>query len=458
MFDITKKQLLALFLSSGISSIGFAHSPQTSITLEQITEDVNYLASDSLNGRGNFSQDIHQAADYIAKRFKEVGLVPVEGNDGFFQRYQVKRLQPNNLQVSINGKAFTADKLAIANTSEKISLSEKSTSKGIAKVNVVTIGKNDDFRTILSTLNAEGGHHLVLLHSSHQALFLRYQHYFAQGLTKLINNDEQSTKGGSITIALTNISANDIESFSINASSLITTTELTNVVAVLPGKKSPDEYVLYSAHYDHLGSTNDSGDSDTIYNGADDNASGTTGIINLAQHFANQGNNNRSLLFAAFSAEEIGGFGSKYFSTQLDPNDITAMVNIEMIGKPSKFGAGTMWMTGMKRSNLGEQLNIALEKSGMEIYQDPYPEQRLFYRSDNATLARLGVPAHSFSSTQLDKDEYYHKVTDDISSLDLASMHKVINALAIATQPLADGIITPSRIDTNLVKKKGLIY
>ena len=124
MFDITKKQLLALFLSSGISSIGFAHSPQTSITLEQITEDVNYLASDSLNGRGNFSQDIHQAADYIAKRFKEVGLVPVEGNDGFFQRYQVKRLQPNNLQVSINGKAFTADKLAIANTSEKISLSE----------------------------------------------------------------------------------------------------------------------------------------------------------------------------------------------------------------------------------------------------------------------------------------------------------------------------------------------
>ncbi|MCI2285299.1 M20/M25/M40 family metallo-hydrolase [Colwellia sp. MSW7] len=161
--------------------------------------------------------------------------------------------------------------------------------------------------------------------------------------------------------------------------------------------------MLFSAHYDHLGSKNTEGDN--IFNGADDDASGTTAIINIAQYYAKQANNARTLMFAAFSAEEIGGFGSQYFSKQLNPDAITAMINIEMIGKPSKFGTGALWMTGMERSNLGTQLNQALAKSGKKIHKDPYPKQKLFYRSDNATLAKLGVPAHSFSSSQLDKDQ-----------------------------------------------------
>ena len=134
------------------------------------------------------------------------------------------------------------------------------------------------------------------------------------------------------------------------------------------------------------------------------------------------------------------------------------MINIEMIGKPAVFGEGTVWMTGMERSNLGEQLNQVLAPQNLKVYADPYPKQNLFYRSDNATLARLGVPAHSFSSTQLDKDQHYHQVTDDINSLNLPSMLQVIKMLAIATTPLVDGSITPSRIDANKVKRNGLIY
>jgi aminopeptidase YwaD len=139
------------------------------------------------------------------------------------------------------------------------------------------------------------------------------------------------------------------------------------------------------------------------------------------------------------------------------------MINIEMIGKPSKFGAGTVWMTGMDRSNLGALLNERLNNDNQsnlnsQIYPDPYPEQGLFYRSDNATLARLGVPAHSFSSTQLDKDQHYHKVSDDIKSLDLVSMHKVIESLATATHALVDGEVTPTRIEQAQVRAKGKIY
>ena len=163
-------------------------------------------------------------------------------------------------------------------------------------------------------------------------------------------------------------------------------------------------------------------------------------------------------MFSTFTAEEIGGFGSKYFSQQINPDDVVAMINIEMIGKPSKFGAGTIWMTGMERSNLGELLNANLKAKNTEIYEDPYPEQGLFYRSDNATLARLGVPAHSFSSTQLDKDQHYHQTSDDIKSLDLDSMYKVIESLSVATQGLVDGSITPTRVDIAKVRAKGKIY
>ena len=225
---------------------------------------------------------------------------------------------------------------------------------------------------------------------------------------------------------------------------------------VLKGHEKNGENVLFSGHYDHLGSKD--GEGDTIYNGADDDASGTTAVLNLAQYYAEKDNNKRTLMFSAFTAEEIGGFGSKYFSQQLNPDDVVAMINIEMIGKPSKFGAGTVWMTGMERSNLGTLLNEKLAATNTEIFADPYPEQGLFYRSDNATLARLGVPAHSFSSTQLDKDQHYHQVSDDLASLDLTSMHKVIESLATATQSLVDGEVTPTRVDKAQVRASGKIY
>ena len=157
--------------------------------------------------------------------------------------------------------------------------------------------------------------------------------------------------------------------------------------------------------------------------------------------------NARTLVFVAFTAEEVGGFGSRYFSQQVDPTDIIAMINIEMIGKVSKFGAGTFWMTGFERSNLARIMDQHLAPKGLQVHPDPYPAEGLFYRSDNATLARLGVPAHSFSSSQLDADEHYHQVTDEVSTLDLESMTKVIQSLAEGSASLVDGSETPSRLE-----------
>lgn len=442
---------------ASLITVNFACAQINNISLSQVTKDVSYLASDELKGRDNYSAEIRLAADYIAQRFQENNLLGQDGvsKDNFLQKYQVIKTTPQVLNLAINGKVVASENLAMASTIKNFSWMLKKQDKN-TQFSIHSIGENDDMRAMLNTLNHQGGKHLVLVNPAHKPLFKRYQAYLKRGTTKLAQDPKNDDVGGILVIALSTIPVNKIESLKVAGISTISQNELVNVVAVLPGTTKPGEVVLYSAHYDHLGITDDEGD--TIYNGADDDASGVSAIINLAQYFAKQKNNARTLMFAAFSAEEIGGFGSSYFSTQVDPHLITAMINIEMIGKPSKFGAGTLWMTGIERSSLGEQLNKELAKSGKKIYQDPYPEQGLFYRSDNATLARLGVPAHSFSSTQLDKDQHYHQTSDDISSLNLTSLHQVIQTLATATQPLVDGNITPSRIDKNQVKGKGLIF
>ncbi|MFV7789205.1 M28 family metallopeptidase, partial [Enterococcus faecium] len=105
----------------------------------------------------------------------------------------------------------------------------------------------------------------------------------------------------------------------------------------------------------------------------------------------------RTLIFAAFTAEEIGGYGATYFSKQFNPNDVKAMFNIEMIGTDSKWGTNSAYITGFEKTDMGKILQQNLAGTGFNFYPDPYPDQNLFYRSDNATLARLGVPAHTIS-------------------------------------------------------------
>ena len=220
---------------------------------------------------------------------------------------------------------------------------------------------------------------------------------------------------------------------------------LFNVVGVLPGKSKPDEYVIFSAHYDHLGIVK-AMQGDSIANGADDDASGTTAVITLAKYFKKLDNNARTLIFVAFTAEEIGGFGAQYFSKMVNPDKTVAMFNIEMIGKASKFGENSAFITGFERSDFGTILQKNLEGTAFKFHPDPYPEQQLFYRSDNATLARLGVPAHTISTDQIDIDKLYHTVKDEFSSLDVKNITATIKAIALSSRGVVAGTETPTRV------------
>jgi Zn-dependent M28 family amino/carboxypeptidase len=218
-----------------------------------------------------------------------------------------------------------------------------------------------------------------------------------------------------------------------------------NIIGVLEGKSKKDEMVVISAHYDHIGMKAE-GEGDLIFNGANDDATGVTGVLALAEYHAKKGDNERTIVFIAFTAEEMGLIGSKHFGKDIDASKFIAGINLEMMGKVPGTGPKTAWLTGFDRSDFGKIIQKNLEGTGYKLYPDPYPRFRLFYRSDNASLARLGVPAHTFSTTQIDKDPDYHQVTDEAETLDIDVLTETIKAVAKGTESIIQGKDTPTRV------------
>lgn len=221
--------------------------------------------------------------------------------------------------------------------------------------------------------------------------------------------------------------------------------EAFNVIGVLEGHSKKDEFVIVSAHYDHLGMKK-SGEGDRIFNGANDDASGVAGVLALAEYYKNKGGNARTIVFVAFTAEEMGLIGSKHFGKDIDASKYIAGINLEMIGKEPNTGPKTAWLTGFDRSDFGKIVQKNLEGTGYTLYPDPYKKYFLFFRSDNASLARLGVPSHTFSTTPIDIDKDYHKVTDEAETLDMGVLTETIKAVAKGTESIISGKDTPTRI------------
>lgn len=218
-----------------------------------------------------------------------------------------------------------------------------------------------------------------------------------------------------------------------------------NVIGIIPGKSKSKEYVVFSAHYDHL-DMKSSGE-DKIYNGANDDASGVTAVIALAKYFKENPQNERTLIFVLFTGEEVGGFGSKFFTQGINPDAVSAMFNIEMIGTESKWGKNSAYITGYEKSDFGTILQKNLKDTNFMFHPDPYPTEQLFYRSDNARLAAKGVPAHTISTSKMDAEPNYHQLSDEVSTLDLVNMTEIIKAIALSSKSIVNGLDTPSRIE-----------
>lgn len=212
-----------------------------------------------------------------------------------------------------------------------------------------------------------------------------------------------------------------------------------NVVGILPGSDPAlaNEHILVDAHYDHIGIGRPV-DGDSIYNGADDDASGVVAVLEIARAMAAGPRPRRTIVFATTTGEEAGLLGTRwYIEHPVRPLDqMVANLEIEMIGRPDSLagGPGRAWLTGYERSTMGDMLAA----EGIPIVPDARPDQRFFQRSDNIAFARMGIPAHTLSSFEY-PNAYYHRPGDEPQTADRNHMAGVIDAAIQAVWHLANG-------------------
>jgi hypothetical protein len=407
-------------------------SAQSVIPVNEVERIEKFLASDDLKGRAVFTEGIDKAADFIAAEFKKAGLQPVTGSS-YLQEFVINRNKFISAKGTVDGKTIDPRNIVGFSSQNKISVNQSS------GYTVEQVGAKDTLYIKIQRLLASDKNYVVFVDSSHMRMY---------NSLKRFRRESTPMKGSLIAVLQNNVP----ESFEIEFNQEVTPMTLKNVVGILPGKKKKDEIVIFSGHYDHIGIGKPTAEGDSIFNGANDDASGTTAVIMLARHFAKQKDNERTIVFAAFTAEETGGYGSKHFSTQFQPEKVMAMFNIEMIGTDSKWGANSAYITGYEKTSMGTILEKNLEGSEFKFYPDPYPSQQLFYRSDNATLARLGVPAHTISTSKMDSEKYYHTADDEFETLDMNNMARIIEAIAISSKSIVAGKDTPSRVDTGSLR------
>lgn len=423
------KKILSLIFSVSISLTGFS---QASIKENEVARIIKTLSADDMMGRRTFTPGIEKASVFIQQEFKKIGLKPLKGLSSFEQKFSMYSLKPAEAKLTVNGADLGKENFFFVTSAESIAWTEQS------KPEIYYINEKSNFRQAFNQIRKKNTDAVILVNPKHQKMFSNYRNYFGAGSTREALNQDKTQ-----VFALAD--SVQVNALTVNLKNQVETLSLANVAGMIEGKRK-DEFLVFSGHYDHLGYIK-AVEGDSIANGADDDASGTTAVISLANYYSKQAKPERSLIFVCFTAEEIGGYGSQYFSKQLNPDQIVAMFNIEMIGKPSKFGANSAFITGFEKSDFGTILQESVKGSVYSFHPDPYTEQNLFYRSDNATLARLGVPAHSISSDQIDIDKLYHSVDDEFESLDISHMTNMIRAIAVGSKTMAEGKATPKRVN-----------
>ncbi|MBY0245983.1 MAG: M20/M25/M40 family metallo-hydrolase [Sphingobacteriaceae bacterium] len=430
----TKKIIACLLLCN---CIGFASAQHIDkiISKNYVDNLIKVLSGDEMQGRRPFTTGIDKAASFIEQEFSKIGLQYLPNAKSYRQTFNKYELKPEKVVLTINGKEIAAENVFF--TGAKATQIDFKYSDSLSWTK---LDPNKEYLPQYRALARSGKKQLVLVDAKFSEQFKKSKESSLR--TSIVDEKDLTQKNAMVFV----LASDSISNFTVSIASKATKMPLFNVAGVLPGKSKEKELVIFSGHYDHLGIAKNAIDQDSIMNGADDDASGTTAVIALAKYYKKLNNNQRTLIFVAFTAEEMGGFGAKYFSEQLNPDQVVAMFNIEMIGKDAKFGPNTAYITGFDKSDFGKILQKNLEGSAFSFHPDPYPKQNLFYRSDNATLAALGVPAHTISTVQIEDDKLYHTVKDEYSSLNAENILATIKGIALSAISIVKGEDTPTRI------------
>ena len=423
------------------------------ISERSVRSHMEFLASDALDGRGSGTRDEWIAATYLGSQMQAFGLEPLGDDGGYVQTIAISHTE------IVGSPTLNAGSLRLVNGSQMILL-EAAAAKVAGALRKYHPG--DKAAHADAFLMPEGaspadedawsGAAMIFWQESPQ-LRAMWEALRSRPVTigrvRLLGiaADQKARPPFPVQILLSADSYRAIAALptgspmSVVAETREVTSHTWNAVGRISGADPAQrgQVILLTAHLDHLGEKGTG--PDRIYNGADDDASGTIAVLTLAQAIAAGPRPKRSIVFAMFGSEEVGSIGARYFISRptVPLESITANLEFEMIGRSDAAVADhTLWLTGWERTNLGPEL----ARHGARLVADPHPDQHFFMRSDNITLARRGVVAQTVSSYGLHAQ--YHQPSDDISHIDFQHMTDSINSMLGPIRWLADSGFTPS--------------
>jgi hypothetical protein len=391
---------------------------------------MEFLASDAMLGRESASQYELIAAMYIAAQLREAGVEPAGDNGSYLQQFSIPTYKVDSPPlVRADGHVWTHGKdvafglLGAADISGPLQKVAAGTQIRKGAIAYVTPRQDKDAPSVRDQIfqPMRSGAAAVLVGFS-EPLGQRFDAYAK-------STPDYRAAGGRTFVMLGKEATAAVEAMRdgvpVQLQAQVKTLppkQSRNVIGVLRG--TTDDAILLSAHMDHLGAKEGAGD--VIFNGADDDASGVSAVLELARALAAEKKRQRTVYFLFAGSEEIGLFGGKYFAEHppVPLPKLIANLEFEMIARPDpKIAAHTLWMAGFDRSTLGPEL----ARHGARLVADPHPEQQFFQRSDNYELARKGIIAHGVSSFGLHSQ--YHQPDDDLAHVDFAHMTDAIQSL-----------------------------
>lgn len=452
--------LLPIAASARQQSLAEAHATALARIQEPIVAaSLKFLASDELAGRGTGTPEYAIAAAYVASRFQAAGLKGGGDQETFYhtKEIQLSLMPGQGIEfASLQGQvlpylgvlAATDQEVAAAGRVQMVNLREISEDGEIAEVVLAEFRSPSPqaraVQAILANaaakLRARGARALLLAVDPNDDLVKNAQRSTVQ--PRVV---DPRTKLAIPILLIDHDLTNQLEQVRIKIPPrILQSYQAKNVIGMIRGSDPvlAEEAVVFSAHLDHLGRAPN--DPDQIYNGADDNASGVTAVLSLADAFgASAIRPRRTVLFMAFWGEESGLLGSRDFAARptWPLEKIVANINIEMIGRPEPGATKKIWVTGWEKSDLGTIMNEASQEIGVTIFEHPKYSSMLYRSSDNWSFAEKGVVAHSFSAGSLHTD--YHQPTDDWEKLDTQHMTEVIRGLYVGSLPLVSGQAKP---------------
>ncbi len=412
-----------------------------------------FLASDVMAGRGSATRDEHITATYVASEFMGYGLKPAPGMTGYLQAADIDA-------PKLDGKAtLTVGSISLNEGADfTLILSTGAWVTGplvhagvtpIPKGAVVLTGRPAGGKTsrdvLLPVLRGGAGMVIAVEDDSTRALAAQFG---GKTRTPVALKGEVATNRGTIvTVSAVTMdklmAAKDGESavLTVHPQQELVPRQTFNAIGYLEGADPASGTILLTAHLDHLGTKDVPTGQDGIYNGANDDAAGTTAVLELAHALASGPKLKRNVLFVCYGSEEAGELGSTYFGEH-PPIPLTSLVanlEFEMIGNQDpKVPKGVLLLTGWDRSNLGP----TLKAHGALLGPDPYPEEHFFERSDNYALALKGVVAHTAAGWGTPPT--YHQPNDDLAHLDVPFMTAAIQSLVEPVRWLAQSDFKPA--------------